>query len=227
MLCNSLANKNREKRPRDRHLAQRGSATIEFALCVGLLWAPLFFGATQFGFHLIQANQVTQVCRDAGHMYAYGISFSQTSNQYLLASLAPGLSIDPTGQSGASVVILSTVNYIDTAECQSGGYASTCPNYGLIVFTNQTVVGKAAIHASAFGTPTTDSTGTGNVPPGSPSTSGYLNQASAVVKNFPGISLSTGATGQQYAYISELYSQSSTLNWFWPLSSWVDATSFF
>jgi hypothetical protein len=188
---------------------------------------PLFFGASQFGLELIQAIQVTQACRDAGHMYAYGISFSQTSNQYLLASFAPNLKVDPTGQGGASVVILSTVNYIDAVECQAGGYASTCPNFGQIVFTNRVVVGNPALHTSAFGTPTTDSTGTGNVTPGTPSTPGYLNQPNAVVVGFPGISLSTGSTGQQFAYVSEMYSQSQSLNWFLRANSWVNAASFF
>ena len=215
------------RKPPNRHSRQRGTATIEFALCVGLFWVPLFFGASQFGLELIQAIQVTQVCRDAGHMYAYGISFSQTSNQYLLASFAPNLQVDPTGQGGTSVVILSTVNYIDAAECQAGGYASTCPNYGQIVFTNRVVIGNPAIHTSAFGTPTTDSTGTGNVPQGGPSTPGYLNQANAIVIGFPGISLSTGSTGQQNAFISEMYSQSQSLNWFLRSSPWVNAASFF
>jgi hypothetical protein len=227
MSCNSWVPLAQEKKSGNRRVAQRGSAVVEFAFCVGLFWIPLFLGATQFGFELIQANQVTQVCRDAGHMYAYGISFSQNSNQYLLASFAPNLNVDPTGQGGSSVVILSTVNYIDTAECQAGGYASTCPNYGKIVFTNRVVIGNPAIHASAFGTPTTDSSGTGNVPAGGPSTSGYLNQSNAVVSGFPGITLSTGSTGQQYAYISEMYSQSQSLNWFMRSSPWVNATSFF
>ena len=215
------------RKPPNRHLRQRGTATIEFALCVGLFWIPLFFGASQFGLELIQAIQVTHACRDAGHMYAYGISFSQTSNQYLLASFAPNLKVDPTGQGGSSVVILSTVNYIDAVECQAGGYASTCPNFGQIVFTNRVVIGNPALHTSSFGTPTTDSTGTGNVIPGTPSTPGYLNQSNAVVVGFPGISLSTGSTGQQYAYISEMYSRSQSLNWFLRPSSWVNAASFF
>ena len=213
---------------RNRRSTQRGTVLIEFTLSM-LIWIPLLLGASQFGFKLIQAIQVTQVCRDGGHLYAYGVNFSQSSNQYLLAGLAPGLNIDPTGQGGSSVVILSTVNYIDLAECQAGGYTSTCPNYEQIVFTNQLVVGNSSLHASYYGTPATDSTGTGNVTMGSPSTSGYLNQSSAVVRNFPSISLSTGSTGQQYAYISEMYTQSSGLNWFFPGSgyTWVTAASFF
>ncbi len=225
MSCNSREMES-TKKPRNRRSAQGGSATIEFAFCVGLFWIPLFFGATQFGFELIQAIQVMQVCRDAGHMFAYGISFSQTSNQYLLASFAPSLNVDPTGQGGSSVVILSKVNYIDLAECQAGGYSSTCPNYGKVVFVNQIVIGNPSLHASAFGTPTTDSTGT--VAMGGTATSGYLNQSSAVVTVTPfPITLSTGSTGQQYAYISEIYSQASTFRWLFPASGWVNSTSFF
>jgi hypothetical protein len=228
MSCNSAtAESERMRGPRNRQPRQSGTATIEFAFCVGLFWLPLFLGATQFGFELIQAIQVTQVCRDAGHLYAYGISFSQSSNQYLLASFAPNLNVDPTGQGGTSVVILSTVNYIDLAECQAGGYISTCPNYGNIVFTNRLVVGNAGLHASVFGTPTTDSSGTGKVPSGGPTTNGYLNQTNDVVESFPNISLSTGSTGQQTAYISEMYSQSSSLSWFLPSGPWVSGISFF
>jgi len=205
--------------------AERGTALVEFVLCVGLLWLPLFLGATQFGFNLIQSLQVTEVCRDSGHMYAYGINFSQSSNQYLLASFSPMLNIDPTGVGGTSVVILSTVQYVTTAECTAGGYTSTCPNVGQLVFTNQQIVGNSSLHASLFGTPTTDSYG--NVAAGTPSTSGYLNQASALVGNFPNITLSSGSSGQQYGYISELYSQTLGLKWFYPGTGWTTAINYF
>ena len=213
------------KEPTNRGRRDRGSALIEFLLCVGLFWIPLFLGLCQFGLKLIQAVTVTQVCRDSGHLYAYGIDFSQTSNQYLLASFAPSLKIDPTGAGGTSVVILSTVNYIDSVECQSGGYPSTCPNFGQIVFTNQVIVGNPNLHASAYGTPTTNSSGVVSL--GSPTTSGYLNQSSALVKNFPNITLSAGSTGQQYAYICEMYSQSTSMNLFLPGNGWVSSASFF
>lgn len=205
--------------------AERGSALIEFLFCFGLFWIPLFLGATQFGFELIQAIQVTQVCRDAGHMYAYGIDFAQSSNQYLLASFVPSLDVDPTGAGGRSVVILSTVEYVDTAMCEAGGYSSTCPNNGQLVFTNQTIVGNSSLHASAYGTPTTNSTGA--VSMGSPTTSGYLNASSAVVTGFPSITLSSGSSGQQYGYIAEMYSKSNSLNWYFAGSPWVSAVSFF
>ena len=198
---------------------------VEFVLCMGLIWMPLFLGATQFGFNLIQSIQVTQVCRDSGHMYAYGINFSQSSNEYLLASFSPMLHIDPTGAGGSSIVILSTVQYVDRAQCVAGGYTSTCPNMNQLVFTNQQVIGNINLHASTFGAPTTDSYG--NVAAGSPTTSGYLNQASALVNNYPSITLSSGSTGQQYGYIAELYSQDLALQWFLPGSGWVSSISYF
>jgi len=208
-----------------RRTKQRGSAMVEFLVCMGLVWMPLFLGTCQIGFQLIQAVQVTQVCRDAGHLYAYGVNFTQSSTQYLLAGFSPNLQIDPTGAGGSSVVILSTVNYIGLADCQAGGYSSTCPNYGLIVFTNQIVVGEVSLHASVYGTPSTNSAG--SVAAGSPSAAGYLNQSNALVQGFPTISLATGATGQQTAYISEMYSKSTGLNWFFRGTNWVSSVSFF
>ena len=218
MSCNKFE-------PWSRAETERGSALIEFVLCFGLFWIPLFLGASQFGLELIQAIQVTQVCRDAGHMYAYGIDFSQSSNQYLLASFAPSLDVDPTGVGGRSVVILSTVQYVDDKMCQAHGYTSTCPNSGVLVFTNQTIVGNSGLHASVYGTPKTSS---GTVQPGSPTTSGYLNASSAVVQGYPNITLTSGSTGQQqYGYIAEMYSESNSLNWYLAGNPWVSAVSFF
>ncbi len=205
--------------------AQQGTALVEFVLCIGLLWLPLFLGTTQFGFNIIQSIQVTQVCRDSGHMYAYGINFSQTSNEYLLASFSPMLNIDPTGAGGSSVAILSTVQYVTNAQCAAGGYSSNCPNVGQLVFTNQQIIGNASLHASLFGSPTTDSKG--NVAAGTPSAPGYLNQSSALVANFPNITLSTGSSGQQYGYISELYSRSIGLKWLYSGAGWITAVNYF
>jgi hypothetical protein len=158
-------------------------------------------------------------------MFAYGIDFSQSGNKYLLANMAPALNLDPTGAGGTGVVILSQVQYVNTTQCQAGGYTSTCPNNNQLVFIRQIIVGKSSLRASVYGTPTTDSTGT--VPSGSPSTSGYLNQTSALVQGFPNISLSSSGSGQQYAYICEVYAQSQGLTWFLPGTNWVNDQSFF
>lgn len=205
--------------------AQRGSAQIEFLMCVAFIWVPLFLGATQFGLALIQAIRVSETCRDAGRMYAYGINFAQTANKYLLASIAPSVNLDPTGAAGSGIAIFSTVQYVTDTQCQAGGYSTTCPNSGQLVFIRQVIVGNSALHASAFGTPITNSNG--DVVPGSPSVAGYLNSASALVSGFPNITLSSGTAGQQYAYICEVYAPYTGLMWWLPGSNWISDTSFF
>jgi hypothetical protein len=217
MFCSSRGLRQRER--------EKGSALLEFLLCAAFLWIPLFLGVSQYGLALIQAIRASAVCRDAGRMFAYGIDFSQSGNQYLLAGTAPSLNIDPTGAAGTGVAIFSTVQYVTAAQCSAGGYSNTCPNNGQLVFIRQIIVGNAAIHVSAYGTPTTDSTGT--VAAGSPLSNGYLNQASALVHGFPNITLSAGTSGQQYAYICEIYARSPGLTWFSPANNWVSERSFF
>ena len=212
-------------RPNGRRRREKGGAIFEFLVCAAFIWIPLFFGASQYGLALIQAIRTSETCRDTGRMFAYGIDFSQTGNKYLLASMAPALNIDPTGAGGSGVVILSEVQYVTTAQCQAGGYSNTCPNNGQLVFIRQIIIGNSAIRASAFGTPPVDSTGT--VVQGSPSTNGYLNEASALVTGYPNITLSSGTSGQQYGYICEVYATSAGLNWFARSNNWVSDQSFF
>jgi TadE-like protein len=214
------------------HSKERGSALVEFIVCFSLLWVPLFLGAVQFGFKLIEALEVNQACRDAGHLHAYGVDFSQSSNQYLLASFAPRLNVDVTGAGGDGVVILSTIKYVDDATCLAGGYTSTtgCSNYQKDVITYRVVVGKTTLQSSVFGTPSSNilDTSTGKVQSGGPTTTGYLNDPSAVATNFSSvIALSSGATGQQTAYVSEMFVRSTTLNWFMPGTQWIASRNVF
>jgi hypothetical protein len=197
---------------------------------MGLFWVPLFLGTVQFGFRLIRAVQVNQVCRDAGHMYAFGIDFSQPSNKYLLASFGPSLSVDPTAAGGNGEVILSTINYVDDAQCLAGGYLTTllCPNYQKDVIIRQIIVGKA-FKQSAFNTPDPsiiDSSG--NVQSGNLLTRGYLNDPTTIATNFSSlITLSSGVSGQQTAYVSEMFVQSSTFNLYFPGTTWVSSRNIF
>jgi TadE-like protein len=204
---------------------ERGSAIIEFALCVGLLWLPLFLGTLQIGFSLIRAIQVSQVCRDAGHMFAFGTDFSQTSNKYLLASFAPGLNVDPTGAGGKGVVILSTVTYVDDGPCPNGRQLDNqpCPNYHHTVLTRQIVIGNPALHRSAFATPASaDSSGdvsyltdtTAQVTGFSPAPSGACTPPSCLVPI---------TSANQLTWLSEMFVQSSDLNWFTTGTRWVTA----
>jgi len=198
---------------------------VEFVLCIGVFWMPLFLGTIIIGFNLIRAVQVTQVCRDAGHMYSYGKDFTQPTYQNLLVSLAKGLNMTTT--SGNGVVILSTVTYIDTTQCKAGGYSSTCPNYQKLVFTRRVVVGNSSLHLSTFGTPNAGFLdGSGNVRSGDNNgTQGYLNDASAIASGFSNVvALSAG----QYSYVSEMFVQSPDYDWWSFLGSMgVSARSIF
>ena len=190
---------------------ERGSVLIEFVFTFVFLWIPLFFGTLVLGLNLVRAVQVTQLCRDGAHLHSKGVDFTQALSKQLLASLAPGLNVDTTGAAGNTVVILSTLTYVDTAQCQAGGYASTCPNYQKTVFTRRIVVGKASLHASNYGTPkATLIDSAGNIASGNNSgTKGYLNDSSAVAAGFPALLTS----GQQYAYVAETFFISSDPQW--------------
>jgi hypothetical protein len=69
------------------------------------------------------------------------------------------------------------------------------------------------LHASAFGTPTASLVdSSGNVRAGNKNgTSGYLNDSSTIADGFSNVLSLT--SGQQYAYISEMFVQSSDYNW--------------
>ena len=177
---------------------QRGGSIIEFVMVVTLLWIPLFMGTLVTSFSLIMAVQVTQVCRDAGHMYSYGIDFSQPSYQTLLVNLAPILKMTPNGGNG--VVILSTITYIGPTDCTNAGYQATqssCTNINQTVFTQRIVVGNAALHASAFGTPN----------PTEMDSSGVISRAGRFTDaaNRANFSSVIPLISGQFAYVSEMW----------------------
>jgi hypothetical protein len=180
---------------------ERGSALIEFVLCLGLFWLPLFFGTWIIGFNIIRTMQVTQVCRDAAHMYAYnGIDFSQSAAQTMLVSMAPGLSLNVNG-TGNGVVILSTITYVTQSDCAASNISSSnCNNANQNVFTRRIVIGNTSIHSSVFGTPGSsivDSTG-------SISAANYLTNISARATSFTGTTSISLASGQ-FAYVAEMW----------------------
>lgn len=187
---------------------EKGSALIEFVFCFGLFWAPLFLGMLTVGFNLIAAVQVTQLCRDAAHMYSQGIDFSQATYKTLLINLAPGLGLAATG--GKGEVILSSITYIDGTDCSAAGLNdATCTNKNKYVVTRRIVIGNTGtgFPTSNFGTPSSgilDSAGNVTSSGGTPY---YLTNSSAQAGNFQ---TSTGVTltSQHYAYTAETYVQS-------------------
>jgi hypothetical protein len=140
---------------------QKGSLFVEFVLVVSLVMVPLLLGTMVVGFNLIRSIQVNQINRDAGHMFARGVDFSSDSNglvdRSILFQMAPRLQV--TTSAGTGVLILSAIEYIGATTC------SGCANLNHAVFTQQIILGNAALFASKFGTVsatsmTTDGTGT-------------------------------------------------------------------
>jgi hypothetical protein len=183
-----------------------GSALMEFSFST-LFWVPLLLGTMVLGLNLSRSIRVTQFCRDAAHMYAYGVDFSQTGNQSLLLRLASGLNITATGGNG--VVIFSTITYIAASDCTAGGLganSSQCPNLNYMVFTKRIVVGNSSLKASAFGTPNpSDMDSSGSIP-----SSKFLKDTSTRAVGFS--NYLTVASGQ-YAYVSESYFSSPDYDW--------------
>lgn len=186
-----------------RRSRERGGSLLEFVLCFSLFWVPFFFGMWNAGISLIRAIQVTEVCRDAAHMLAFGIDFSQAANQTMLQYIAQGLNLT---SSGSSVVILSVVTYLDSS--------CSCTNQGQYVLTKRIIIGNPSVISStpsAFGNPpATDMDSSGNI-----AQSIYTTDASCVAKSFANLmpvtkgvpALSVG----QYASVGEMTLVSSDL----------------
>src|ERR1019366_10350955 len=94
----------------------RGVASVEFAFVV-LVLVPLLLGTGAAGINMILTLQTIQVARDAGHMYARGLDFSQPGNKTILANLGQTLGLSTTAGSGSALVILSELTYLDKATC--------------------------------------------------------------------------------------------------------------
>lgn len=140
--------------------AKRGVSTIEFALSLMVL-VPLILGTGAIGINLMRTMQTVQLARDAGHMFARQVDFSQAGSQNILATLGTGLGLSATAGQGRAVVILSALTYVDGSTCtaanqaNSAGSAATCTNLGQWVFTQRLEIGNTALRTSNFGSPLT------------------------------------------------------------------------
>ncbi|MBE7543957.1 MAG: pilus assembly protein [Bryobacteraceae bacterium] len=142
-------------RPGIRRRPQRGNTIVEFA-AVALFLTPLLLGTFTLGMNLNQSVRVTQVVRDAGHMYARFVDFTLPSNQDILVRLAIGLRMTRDG--GDGVIILSKVTYLSDDDCTGAGVSlADCANRGNYVITNRVVVGNPSLRASDYGTPSNTS----------------------------------------------------------------------
>jgi hypothetical protein len=173
---------------------EKGNTIMEFAICT-LFVIPVLLGTFTLGMNLIRAVQVTQVCRDAGHMYVRQVDFSLDANKDIVVRLASGLGLQRTG--GTGVVILSKITYIGDAQCTAAGLSgAACVNRYQNVITQRLLIGNSSARASSFGTPNSNLIGSnGDV-------ANYLTQTSARATGFGSVlTLNAG----ELAFVSESY----------------------
>jgi hypothetical protein len=136
----------------------RGVASLEFAL-ITLVLVPLALGTGAIGINMIRTLQTIQLARDAGHMYARNVDFSQPGNKTILANIGSDLGLSATAGSGSAVVILSALTYVDRNTCAAAGAVdgngdpSGCTNYTQWVFTQRLMIGNSSIRQSNLGSP--------------------------------------------------------------------------
>ncbi|MGA3019148.1 MAG: TadE family protein [Bryobacteraceae bacterium] len=204
-----------------RRTLQRGIAYIEFALSL-LVLIPMLLGVVGIGLSMHRQLQTVQLARDAGHMFARNVDFTQTGNQQVLSAVAGNLGLTATGGAvgtsgaGTAVVILSEVRYVDVSACtlagkvDSHGNPSGCTNYQQWVFSERWVIGNSALWSSNLGTPAASIVSTvasNGVPAG---TISIINQVTNTtdVANITGFNpwnstTSTGLPSGQWVYVAE------------------------
>jgi len=202
-----------------RRKERKGVAIVEFSFIM-LILVPLTLGTTAVGLNMLTTLSTVQVARDVGHMYAKGTDFSQPGNQTVVLALASNLGLTTSASTSKSLVILSTVTYVDKAMCQSAGKVDSsgnplgCTNYLKWVFTQRTELGKTTLRTSNFGSPLTSGPNGVTLDPDSGRIS--LNDQvtkSGAVATFSGVNpysnvngTVTGLPSGQVIYISEVAS---------------------
>jgi hypothetical protein len=195
---------------RKRRPGQRGGSGVEFALST-IFWVPLLVGTFNIGFKLVSANKAQQVCRDVGHMYAYGVDFSQSANQAVAINLAQGLGMSTTA--GPGVIILSVMKMIGSSDCTASGYVpngttpntTNCPNLNQVIISQRLYIGNTTLRNSNFGTPASgllDSSG--NITP--------TQQVSNTALRAPSFSNLLTLASSQVGFLTESYFVSPDLN---------------
>ncbi len=188
---------------------EKGNSLLEFA-AVSIVVIPLFFGMVGAGIQLGRMNEAVQICRDAAHMYARGVDFSQTANKNILVSLATGSGMTLAG--GTGVVVMSQVIRVFQADCTAAGLtAGQCTNLNQLVFINRQVTGNVGLRTSNYGTPAAAIVNAqGNI-----AASDYLTKPSAVLTGSmeseltaSGLVLNDG----DVAYLTEFYESTPDLS---------------
>ncbi len=137
--------------PRIRDRRRRGNTIIEFGL-VAIFLVPLFLGTINLGLNLGYNLQVSQIARDAGHMYVRQLDFSLDASKELVVRMASGMGMTKTG--GKGVVILTKVLFVGDDQCAAGGLTGgACSNRGRAVMVQRYTIGDPSLRTSSIGTP--------------------------------------------------------------------------
>ena len=186
--------------------SRRGNTIIEFGL-VAIFLVPLFLGTINLGLSLGYNLQVSQISRDAGHMYVRQLDFSLDASKEIVVRMASGMGMTKTG--GKGVVLLTKVLYIGDDQCAAGGLAQgSCPNWGRAVIVQRHTIGDTSLRTSSIGSPPAGLILTGpdansGLKAGDILPSDYLTQGSVVTTAAE--ALLPGMLAGETAYIVESY----------------------
>jgi hypothetical protein len=179
---------------RRRRGAASGVTSIEFVLVASFYFIPMILGTMGIGFNLVRAMQAIEITRDAGHMYAKGVDFSQQANQNLVVNqMGAPLNLQGNGgnvtggTAGSGVIILSTMTYVGTAQCTS------CANLNHYVVSRRIVIGNNTLYTSGYGSGMTIDATSGDV-------QNYTTDTHARADTFASL---LSLTGGQTAYFVE------------------------
>ncbi len=187
------------RKSRFKRQGRRGNSVVEFAL-VSVILVPLLLGTVNVGTNMSRSVQITQLSRDAGHMFVRSVDFTQDGNQNLLVRLGQGLGMEKT--SGRVRVTLTRILHIGDNECLSGGREiHECPNHGQSVITQQIVIGNPALRQSNFGEAPAALLGDKN----ELDADDYLTDTRVIAQGFGNVlALQAG----EHAYVAETYFES-------------------
>ena len=137
-----------------------GVSIVEFSFALTIL-IPLLLGTVGVGLNMVAELETAQLARDAGHLFAKDVDFSQAGNKTILTTIGADLGLSATAGSGKAVVVLSSVKYVDKGVCtgfglvDAGGNPSGCTNYQKWVFVQRLIIGNSSLHSSNLGSPVT------------------------------------------------------------------------
>lgn len=182
-----------------RRKKETGNTIVEFALVSAFL-IPLLLGTVNVGMNMSRSIQVTQISRDAGHMFVRSVDFSEPGNQDILVRLAQGLNMTRTGGNGK--IVLTRVMMIGEPQCTAAGLTlGDCTNYTQPVITQQLIIGNPDLRPSDFGEAPAELLDS----KGEMSMDDYITDVRARATGFGGVlALQPG----ELAYVAETYFES-------------------